>query len=347
MDVIRLIDVRQRLIQEIHDPKLADLKFMALSYVWGSSPKVRLLKANNASLQKPGALSELQLPRTIADSVDLVNLLGFQYLWVDALCIIQDDTSDQTYQIGKMATIYSSAFLTILAASGEDSDAGLPGLGSSKRLYEQHEVVVLPPSESSDGLSVMNSLKSCPRRCDEWYTRGQEDANSSKWSQRAWTMQEKALSRRTLVFTHEQVFWSCQQAYFCEESLFEVPGTRVKHFYPSVHKLSIQQLTEANSDPWHLYEELINNYMLRDLTYKGDVHAAFQGIQDAMEKSTKTGFLWGLPLSRFELAILWETFHGVYRRTALSTFPMTSLKKPVTFPSWSWMGWAGDTHCRV
>ena len=344
---MRLIDVHHSSIQKFRHLQLAELEFVALSYVWGSNPTVKLLKANNIGLQKPGAFRELELPRTIADSMEVVGLLGLRYLWVDALCIIQDDTNDKSYQIRKMATIYSSASLTILAASGEDSKSGLPGLGSSIRFYEQQEVVVLPPSEKNDGLSVMNTLKSCPRHCDEWYTRGQEDADSSRWSQRAWTMQEKALSRRTLVFTDEQVFWSCQQAYFCEDSYFEVPRTRLKHFYPSVHKLGIQQLTEAASDLWQLYEELINNYMRRNLTYEGDVHAAFQGILNAMEKSTETGFLWGLPLSRFELALSWETFHGVYRRTALSTLPMTSLERQVNFPSWSWMGWAGDIHCRV
>ena len=78
----------------------------------------------------------------------------------------------------------------------------------------------------------------------------------------------------------------------------------VKHFYPSVHRLSIQQLSEANSGSWQLYENLINNYMRRDLSYQRDVHAAFQGILDAMDKSTKSGSLWGLPLSRFELALM-------------------------------------------
>ena len=143
------------------------------------------------------------------------------------------------------------------------------------------------------------------------------------------------------------MFWNCLRAYFCEESYFEVPRTRLKHYNPSVHKLSIQQLIEADSDPWALYENLINNYMLRDLIYEGDIHAVFEGILDGMKRSTKTKFLWGLPLSRFELALSWETAHGVDRRVALLTLPMTSLKRQVTFPSWSWMGWCGDIHCSV
>lgn len=127
---------------------------MALSYVWGSSPTVTLVKANKTSLLEPGSFRRLQLPRTIADSMRLVDQLGLQHLWVDALCIIQDDADDQSYQIRNMSTMYSSAFLTIVAASGEDANAGLPGLDSSTRLYEQQEVVVLPQSEHNDGLSL-------------------------------------------------------------------------------------------------------------------------------------------------------------------------------------------------
>ena len=87
--------------------------------------------------------------------------------------------------------------------------------------------------------------------------------------------------------------------------------------------------------------------MHRSLTFEGDVVAAFQAILNVMEQSTRSGFLWGLPLSRFELALSWDTFHGVRQRIALSTLPMTNLEQRVRFPTWSWMGWVGDIHCKV
>ena len=177
INIIRLIDVHRHSIRELHNLKLDEIKFMALSYVWGSNSTVRLANANRTALQKSASLRDLNLQRTIADSIRLVDELGLKYLWVDALCIIQDDAKDQSYQIGKIATIYSAAFLTIVAASGEDSNAGLPGFGSSSRLFEQQEVVVYQPSEHNAGLSFMNTLKSYPRHWDEWYTRGQEDAD--------------------------------------------------------------------------------------------------------------------------------------------------------------------------
>ena len=347
MQTLRLVDVRDNLIFEAHNLRLADFDFVALSYTWGTTETAKLVKANRSVLQQPASLSRLLLPRTIIDSMELVRMLGLRYLWVDALCIVQDDLDDKSYQIEKMATIYMSAFLSIQAAAGKDSNTGLPGLGSSMRLYNQREVVVEPPSEASTGLSVVNTMRSYPAEWDEWFTRGKEDADFSRWSQRAWTMQEKFLSRRTLLFTQEQVFWSCQQAYYCEESHFEVPKTRVTHYNPSIHKLNALGLEKGDSGSWELYGNLIENYTRRDLTYAGDILAAFQAILDVMQKATKSGFLWALPHSRFELGLSWQTFHGVHRRTAPSTLPMTSLKKHVHFPSWSWLGWVGDVHFKV
>jgi len=54
--------------------------------------------------------------------------MGERYLWVDALCIIQDDSMDKEWQIARMGSIYSSAVFTIVAACGVDADAGLPGV---------------------------------------------------------------------------------------------------------------------------------------------------------------------------------------------------------------------------
>jgi hypothetical protein len=347
MDTFRLVDVQQRCIREFHNMDISTVHFAALSYVWGSKQFFRLTSHNLAQLTVDSSLDTITLPQTILDSIELVGLLGLRYIWIDALCIQQDNAQDKAYQIHGMADIYLSAFLTIVAAAGEGPDRGLPGLRDATRKGEQKEVVIVPPSSENEGLSIVNCLKSYPPTYDAYYTRGQESVDINKWSHRAWTLQEAALSHRRLAFTDEQVFWTCHCGYFCEESHFEVSNVRLKHFSPSSHKVSLQGLGNPGFDTWILYYELVNNYTRRDLTFDGDVFDAFDAIRQNFERQTDTQFLWGLPCSLFEFGLMWDTEHGVRRRTALSTLPMTSLKRRVSFPTWSWMGWKGQVTCRV
>lgn len=177
-----------------------------------------------ARLVVPGALDHEIPSKTIVDAMDLVAALGLQYLWVDALCIVQDNDADRKAQISVMDLIYSSAFLSIIAAAGEDAEAGLPGLKPGTRHMEQEEVVVVKPGglTSQDdvwpegtGMSLMTTLT--PLRSDNAHYLAR-----TKWNSRGWTMQERVLSRRNLIFMEEQVYWACPSTTFCEESYFEV-----------------------------------------------------------------------------------------------------------------------------
>lgn len=77
--------------------------------------------------------------------------LGFDYLWIDALCIIQDSSEDQAFQIQNMTNIYASSFLTIIAASGNDCNSGLPGLHDNSRRSTQVVASIETPTESDAG----------------------------------------------------------------------------------------------------------------------------------------------------------------------------------------------------
>ena len=58
----------------------------------------------------------------------LTRTLGLDYLWVDTLCIIQDDEENKMKDIARIGSMYSSAHFTIIAADGDDADHGLRGL---------------------------------------------------------------------------------------------------------------------------------------------------------------------------------------------------------------------------
>ncbi|KAF4308318.1 hypothetical protein GTA08_BOTSDO03802 [Botryosphaeria dothidea] len=117
-----------------------DLQYTALSYVWGMAGQQIMLKNENVrELEQSGSV-EKRCSQTIKDAAQVTRELGLNYIWVDALCIIQDNLDDKKIQIGNMATIYRSAILTIVAAAGQDANHGLPGL-NKPRTMTQKEVV--------------------------------------------------------------------------------------------------------------------------------------------------------------------------------------------------------------
>lgn len=141
--VLRVIDTENQCIVDA----VPGLRYLTLSYVWGQVvPSIRLQRNNLAELTTKGALHTLRerLPKTITDAMDLVKLIGEQYLWVDCLCLIQDDDDDMLDGISHMDLVYQCAILTIIAMHGEDANAGLPGIHAGSRTVNQEIVTVLP-----------------------------------------------------------------------------------------------------------------------------------------------------------------------------------------------------------
>ncbi|KAI9766748.1 MAG: hypothetical protein M1839_004779 [Geoglossum umbratile] len=349
---IRFVDVKKHAVATFTEAEITTLKYIALSYVWGSSQTLVLTSENAEALAAPGAVNTESLPQTIADALYLADRLGVDYIWVDALCILQDDEEDKKLQIGIMSTIYRAAFFTVIAAKGADSDAGLPGLRQDTRKFEQQEVVIMPPVYKNDamvepGLSLLTAINPLKRPALHYL-------ESTVWNSRGWTMQERVLSRRVLIFTDEQVYWVCNRSTFCEESYFEtlLPGFHRFH-YPAV-EMTLQRSYRNFYEPqdptarfWSQYQDFVARFTRRNFTYDGDVHDGFLAILDALARTSGQQFIWGLPRARFELGLTWTTFTGQRRRTSLSTLPMTLKNTRVQFPSWSWMGWIGEAWLSV
>jgi hypothetical protein len=160
LSVLRLIDVQSRCIVE----EASDLvKYVALSYVWGAVPNFRLTKANRRKLMTPSSLAGSvwpTLPETIKDAITLVRKLGCRYLWVDALCLLQNDADDLNQGVNVMDLIYERAWFTIVAACGHDASAGLPGVREGSRAASEN-VVEIKPAVS---LGIVSGLDSYFRR---------------------------------------------------------------------------------------------------------------------------------------------------------------------------------------
>ena len=114
-------------------------RYLALSYKLGGVSVLQAKTQTISDLQKPGSLRRLRdsLSNTVRDAMDLTKDIGQRYLWVDQLCTIQDDLAKKQAAINSMSGVYAFAFLTIIAADGNDAHAGLRGYGSRPRGCEQ------------------------------------------------------------------------------------------------------------------------------------------------------------------------------------------------------------------
>jgi hypothetical protein len=300
---LRLIDVQQRCVKLLD----SNTKYLALSYVWGGVPAFRCTLENLEALETPGGLCFEDLPRTIRDAITLASGIGERYIWVDSLCIVQDDEMSKKTQIAAMGSIYRSALATIVAHHGETADAGLSGVTPhSPRI--QHR-------ERFQGLVVANRMVK---------------RSSSVWTTRAWTYQEALFSRRLLELKEFQVEFRSEFGTFCEdtnEDEIQAQGACVPLIFAEL---------EANVN-FRAYAALVDEYSRRDLTFDSDSIDAFAGILSYLEPFFRGEFLFGLPITEMENALLWIPTREMQRRT----HPETG--KPI-FPTWSWAGWHGKVE---
>lgn len=194
-----LIDVHKQCL--VHAPQNA--QYAALSYKWGEAQQYLTLQKEFEALQNPGALNYRPLPPTVRDAITLTSNIGLDFLWVDALCIIQDSPSHKAKQISQMHLVYGYATVTIVATSSAHADEGLAGVSDKPRNFSQS-------SASIDGLRLM------PRKCFLGRI-----MNASEYNTRAWTYQESSLSRRVLSITSRGVTMQCCTSSFSEEIVLE------------------------------------------------------------------------------------------------------------------------------
>lgn len=298
-------------------PGAVNAPYVALSYVWGKHRFFKTLKNNLLQLRKDHAFSEchtkLGVTRTIADAIALVGLLEERYLWVDALCIVQDDESTRYDQFNNMASIFASASVTIIAQQGSDANYGLRGL----RSISQPRDLLQESFTLAKGYQVAQHRPGSDVPCS--------------WSSRGWTFQEQLFSKRALKFAGDMVEWHCACC-LCFEAL--------QHSKSYRNQSDLNRLSSLFSSPvpdFEGYARLVVEYNTRELTYPEDALAAFAGITTALSRTFYGGFICGLPSLFFDVALCWTPVSTCRRRVPNCSSSATI----VGLPSWSWAGWKG------
>lgn len=339
-----LIDTHNRCLV----PGFPGARYVALSYVWGVGNRVSTTKTCLPLFQKEGALADgptSELPQTIRDAIELAESLQERFLWIDNLCIVQDDEEHRDSLIRNMSSIYHNASLTIIAADGHDATWGLRGLAGISQPRQIHHVH--GPGGSRFLLKPQGTL------------------SDSKWNSRGWTFQEYLFSRRRLIFIDGTVRWECGQARWREEVFPESSlskgdlmnqydndhsSIRTAHILrpPNHHPTQVAAtlLRDSSVPDFRQLAALVEAYSTRTLTFDTDSLPAFQGVLSALEPFFKPGFIFGLPIAALDAALAWERDEASWLRRRRSNRGANAGSDKIAPPSWTWAGWAGTISVR-
>ena len=194
-------------------------EYVALSHCWGSLLQsdagnyARTLKANIKDMQCGIPLEKL--PQNFQDAILTVRKLGLRFLWIDALCIIQDDLMDWAREAARMNMVYGLAYLTIVATSAVSSTDGF-----LKRIQDKASSFSFHKDDCAESVDrLLMAYRGTDGDQGSWNTL----VEGARWNTRGWTLQERLLSRRVLHFTERKLFWECRATDASEEN--EPPRT--------------------------------------------------------------------------------------------------------------------------
>lgn len=307
-------------------------QYVTLSHCWGPGGiKFLLTTANIEQLQ--GTIHTEILPRSFHDAIIITRRLGFRFLWIDAICIMQDSVEDWAHESSHMAEIYRNGILMISAVAGPDSDYGIlrpRDILQSHRFGEHKEFVF------QTGIHLSGTMD--------------EDA---PLHHRGWCLQERIMAPRILHFGRKQLTWECVNGYWAEcRGLADIPmggeirearASAMPFIWPLASKVlgfPSPRLEEDRAQVGRLtaFYNCVSVFTARKLTKRSDKLPAFSGLASAFQTLELGAYLAGLWEKDLAYGLNWRARHQE---------PDEGQPDSVEYiaPSWSWASLA--VHCKV
>lgn len=338
-----------------------DCEWAALSYCWGGHSDFTLTTARLKAFQR--GMSYNKFPKTIRDAILVTRSLGIKFLWVDALCIIQDSAEDWGYESTKMCDVYKGAVITISASS---SLKAAEGFLHQRKLQTNNCILPWKTPDPDDSQSAEDQKivtkgtslgfppprKFMPNMVSLRFFDEEEQRHigieKGPLAARGWVLQEELFSGRRLTFRGDQMVWECSTFQFCE-------GGFARHYLPNRYydgnlwsefkHLSTGRNRDGHLEAKHIHKVLdtwydtIQQYSTRQLTRSTDRLPAISSL--AKEFGRLKGddtYCAGLWRSDIIKGLLWTpVYTKQIKRDLLGISPKErSPKKPYTGPSWSW-----------
>ncbi|KAK1708702.1 heterokaryon incompatibility protein-domain-containing protein, partial [Colletotrichum acutatum] len=308
----------KRLLQIIDDKvilkeNVGQQPYACLSYCWGESAQIIQTKQDTIEHRRK-SIPWNQLNATFQDAITVCRHLEISYLWIDALCIIQDSDEDWKEQASQMANIYANAYLTIAATNSSDASGGC-----FRNTSEEYMSKLLPGYKDT---YTRQKLPKLPLMSDEAAI-----GESPNWPllSRGWAYQEMRLSPRVLHFCAQEVVWVCRVSQKSESMDNDEDLTSKGAWNSMVYPYVPYSVLEK--DPQSLWYRTVDEYSRLRLSKEEDKMAALSGLAEQMQH-LRLGdrYLVGLWEKTLLVDLLWHpTRHNVVSKARIARYP-----------SWSW-----------
>lgn len=308
-------------------------KYATLSYCWGDRTGTPFFTTEKSTLQQLlRSIPMESIPCTFRDAVVVTRSLGIRYLWIDALCIVQDDSEDWAKESAVMGRIYTNSYVTLIALQKESCHDGFLDRKTAKRVPIYYKSSLKPHINGIYWLRHVSNYYVSKRRKMGQYGAIAYDQGISRWKTRGWTLQEQMLSIRKVMFGSERMYFDCGVRFRTEN----MDMLRELQSWSSPFLDSIFE----DLGPENVYLQwysVVALYSGRDLTYSTDMLPAVSGLAEIIHKRIGGDYLAGLWRPDLLDGLLWIS--APWKRPGMSgvTF-IDSVVHPkhYTAPSWSW-----------
>lgn len=275
-------NVQLRLRTTHKDPP--ETAYMTVSHCWGTVEVLKLSRSNFEYLEAGFKLTEL--PRSFREAIQITRELGIRYLWIDALCIVQDSPEDWRCEAGLMGKVYENSYCNIAILDAFDSEQGC---------FSHRDPLLVPRiTVQTDWNNALNgSYDLYPQ--DFW----ESHVDRSPLSRRAWVVQERILAPRTLYYGEKQILWECLELDACETYPEGVPKIYSRKWKrvdldPQNFRKNLAQKPELRQVMYAYWHTIVGIYSRCSLTRAKDKLVAISGLAKRVQSCLSDAYLAGL-----------------------------------------------------